>query len=144
MKQWKEELQTAQDLAQKENFGGRLIGAEEGKEALILYFQGSAKRGDKGSRRALEEKLQKTLHLPARLEQAKGQEKARMVGGIGPCGRIACCLFMPDLPCCLVSGKCSIQEGGKVKEVKEKKEKPTSQEEGEKKPKRKIRKLVTK
>jgi cell fate regulator YaaT (PSP1 superfamily) len=89
----KEAMATCRELIAGHGLDMKLVGAEIGfgGEKIIFSFY-SDERVDF---RSLVADLAKTLKMRIELRQVGAREEARMVGGLGPCGRNLCCTLFP-------------------------------------------------
>lgn len=88
-------LELARAQVEEMNLPMRLVGAEYTYNArsLTLYFT-AEKRVDF---RALVKKLARKFRTRIELRQIGSRDEARLLGGIGPCGRLLCCTtFLRD------------------------------------------------
>jgi len=77
------------ELIQTHGLDMKLVGAEVGFGGEKVSFSFSAE--ERVDFRALVSDLSKALGLRVELRQVGAREEARMVGGLGPCGRGLCC-----------------------------------------------------
>jgi cell fate regulator YaaT (PSP1 superfamily) len=84
-----EALERAQDKVDSLGLPMRLISAEYtyNRRSLTIYFT-AEKRVDF---RELVRKLARSLRTRIELRQVGARDEARLLGGIGPCGRLLCC-----------------------------------------------------
>ncbi len=89
----KEALATCRELIASHGLDMKLVSADIGfgGEKITISFY-SDERVDF---RALVADLAKTLKMRIELRQVGAREEARMVGGLGPCGRNLCCTLFP-------------------------------------------------
>lgn len=89
----KEAMATCRELIARHGLDMKLVGADVGfgGEKIIFNFY-SDERVDF---RALVADLAKTLKMRIELRQVGAREEARMIGGLGPCGRNLCCTLFP-------------------------------------------------
>ncbi len=89
----KEAMATCRELIAAHGLDMKLVGADIGfgGEKITISFY-SDERVDF---RALVADLAKTLKMRVELRQVGAREEARMVGGLGPCGRDLCCTMFP-------------------------------------------------
>ncbi len=89
----KEAMATCRELIVSHGLDMKLVGADIGfgGEKITISFY-SDERVDF---RALVADLAKALKMRVELRQVGAREEARMVGGLGPCGRDLCCTMFP-------------------------------------------------
>ena len=89
----KQAMATCRELIASHGLDMKLVGADIGfgGEKITFSFY-SEERVDF---RALVADLAKTLKMRIELRQVGAREEARMVGGLGPCGRDLCCTLFP-------------------------------------------------
>ncbi len=89
----KEAMATCRELIAGHGLDMKLVGADIGfgGEKITISFY-SDERVDF---RALVADLAKVLKMRVELRQVGAREEARMVGGLGPCGRNLCCTLFP-------------------------------------------------
>lgn len=89
----REAMATCRELIESHGLDMKLVGADigfGGEKITFNFF--SEERVDF---RALVTDLAKTLKMRIELRQMGAREEARMVGGLGPCGRGLCCTLFP-------------------------------------------------
>jgi cell fate regulator YaaT (PSP1 superfamily) len=89
----REAMNTCRELIRSHGLDMKLVGADMGfggEKITFSFF--SEERVDF---RALVADLAKTLKVRIELRQVGAREEARMVGGLGPCGRALCCTMFP-------------------------------------------------
>ncbi|MBN1321059.1 MAG: stage 0 sporulation family protein [Thermoleophilia bacterium] len=89
----REAMASCRELIESHGLDMKLVGADigfGGEKITFNFF--SEERVDF---RALVADLAKTLKMRIELRQVGAREEARMVGGLGPCGRGLCCTLFP-------------------------------------------------
>lgn len=90
-----EALEICQEFIDKHQLKLDILGARVGEERIVFLFH-SPKRVDFKS---LTADLQDALQMPVHFEPVDARTKARLTGGIGPCGQVLCCLrWLGEVP----------------------------------------------
>ncbi len=91
----KEAMETCRELIEVHGLDMKLVGADIGFGGEKITFSFHAE--ERVDFRGLVADLAKTLKMRIELRQVGAREEARLVGGLGPCGRGLCCtLFLGD------------------------------------------------
>jgi cell fate regulator YaaT (PSP1 superfamily) len=89
----KEAMATCRELVASHGLDMKLVGADIGFGGEKITF--SFYSDERVDFRILVAELAKTLKMRIELRQVGAREEARMVGGLGPCGRSLCCTLFP-------------------------------------------------
>ena len=89
----REAMATCRELIRNHGLDMKLVGAEMGFGGEKITFTFFSE--DRVDFRALVADLGKVLKTRVELRQVGAREEARMVGGLGPCGRGLCCATFP-------------------------------------------------
>jgi cell fate regulator YaaT (PSP1 superfamily) len=89
----KEAMATCRELIASHGLDMKLVGADIGFGGEKITF--SFYSDERVDFRILVAELAKTLKMRIELRQVGAREEARMVGGLGPCGRSLCCTLFP-------------------------------------------------
>jgi len=89
----KEAMATCRELVASHGLDMKLVGADVGFGGEKITF--SFYSDERVDFRGLVADLAKTLKMRIELRQVGAREEARMVGGLGPCGRNLCCTLFP-------------------------------------------------
>ncbi len=89
----REAMNTCRELIRSHHLDMKLVGAEMGFGGDKITFSFFSE--ERVDFRALVADLAKTLKTRIELRQVGAREEARMVGGLGPCGRALCCTMFP-------------------------------------------------
>jgi cell fate regulator YaaT (PSP1 superfamily) len=89
----KEAMATCRELVARHGLDMKLVGADIGFGGEKITF--SFYSDERVDFRGLVADLAKTLKMRVELRQVGAREEARMVGGLGPCGRNLCCTLFP-------------------------------------------------
>lgn len=89
----KEAMATCRELIASHGLDMKLVGADIGFGGEKITF--SFYSDERVDFRVLVAELAKTLKMRVELRQVGAREEARMVGGLGPCGRNLCCTLFP-------------------------------------------------
>ena len=89
----KEAMATCRELIASHGLDMKLVGADIGFGGEKITF--SFYSDERVDFRGLVADLAKTLKMRIELRQVGAREEARMVGGLGPCGRNLCCTLFP-------------------------------------------------
>jgi cell fate regulator YaaT (PSP1 superfamily) len=89
----REAMATCREMIRSHGLDMKLVGAEVGFGGEKITFSFTSE--ERVDFRGLVADLAKVLQLRIELRQVGAREEARMVGGLGPCGRGLCCAMFP-------------------------------------------------
>ncbi len=89
----REAMATCRELIRSHGLDMKLVGAEMGFGGEKITFTFTSE--ERVDFRSLVADLSKVLKMRIELRQVGAREEARMVGGLGPCGRGLCCAMFP-------------------------------------------------
>ena len=108
-----EALEICQELIDRHQLKLRLLGAKPDGERVVFYFSSPERVNFK----PILTELHQIFSAEIRFEQVGDREKAKMIGGLGRCGRPLCCQrWAPATP----NGALSAQEGAALPKLPKK------------------------